>query len=87
MNAIIRYIQGDFTEIEYNDWKDLFTEIPEKLTQEDGAQYFMKTFKAEFIRDAPRVFMWRLLGFFRTRRGREDIVTWLTKYNLTFDRL
>ena len=39
VNAIIRYIQGDFTEIEYNDWKDLFTEIPEELTHEDKLNY------------------------------------------------
>ena len=59
----------------------------DKLCEADGVAYFMRTLKKEFIRDAPRVFMWRLLGFFRLRRGKDDIVSWLTRYNLHFDRL
>ena len=47
----------------------------------------MKTLKVKFISDAPRVFIWRLFSFFKIRKGKEDIVTWLTRYNLTFDRL
>ena len=59
----------------------------DKLCQPDGVTYFMKTLKGEFIRDAPRVFMWRLLRFIRLRRGKEDIISWLTRYNLEFERL
>ena len=47
-----------------------------QLASEHGVKYFMKTLKGEFIRDAPRVFMWRLLGFFKLRRGKDDIVSW-----------
>ena len=28
-----------------------------------------------------------ILGFFKLRRGSDDIISWLTKYNLHFDRL
>ena len=34
-NAIIRYIQGDMTEIEFNDWKQLFTEPPNMMNNEE----------------------------------------------------
>lgn len=39
INAVIRYIEGDFTEIEYNDWLTKFTEIPEQLYIEEKQEY------------------------------------------------
>jgi phosphoribosylaminoimidazolecarboxamide formyltransferase/IMP cyclohydrolase len=39
INAVIRYIEGDFTEIEYHGWCDLFVSEPEELTMEDKREY------------------------------------------------
>ena len=39
VNAIIRYIQDDFTEIEYNDWVNQFTTEPEKLTLQEKNEF------------------------------------------------
>ena len=41
VNAIIRYIQGDFTEIEYKDWCKLFTKEIVSLTEKEKTE-FMK---------------------------------------------
>jgi phosphoribosylaminoimidazolecarboxamide formyltransferase/IMP cyclohydrolase len=43
INAVIRYIEGDFTDIEYHGWCDLFIREPEELTHQDK-QEFLKTF-------------------------------------------
>ena len=51
----------------------------DQLCREDGVSYFMRTLKKEFIRDAPRVFMWRLLSFFKLRRGKDDMLAWLQR--------
>ena len=59
----------------------------EKLQQDDGVEYFLKTLKGEYIRDAPRVFMWRFTNFLRVRRHGDDILAWLYKYDLEFTRL
>jgi len=42
INAIIRYIEDDFTQEEYKQWLNLFTTQPEKLTHEDKKE-FLKT--------------------------------------------
>ena len=59
----------------------------DKLCQLDGVEYFLKLLKREYIRDAPRVFMWRFTAFLKIRRGGDDILTWLYKYDLEFKRL
>lgn len=35
INAIVRYVEGDFTPIEYESWKQLFVKEPEPLTLEE----------------------------------------------------
>lgn len=42
VNARVRYIEGDFTEVEYEQWKTLFEVVPEPLTQEEK-DAFVKT--------------------------------------------
>jgi phosphoribosylaminoimidazolecarboxamide formyltransferase / IMP cyclohydrolase len=39
VNAIVRYIQGDFTDIEFVDWKSNFTNPPETLSLEEKRQF------------------------------------------------
>lgn len=41
-NAIIKYIDGEYTEIEYNNWKKLFENIEEPLTEMEKKE-FIKT--------------------------------------------
>ena len=42
VNARVRYIEGDFTEVEYEQWKQMFEVVPEPLTQEEK-DAFVKT--------------------------------------------
>ena len=42
VNARVRYIEGDFTEVEYEQWKTLFEEVPEPLSQQEKDE-FIKT--------------------------------------------
>lgn len=42
VNAIVRFIESDFTEIEYDSWKELFTTSPIHLTGKDK-QMFLET--------------------------------------------
>ena len=42
VNARVRYIEGDFTEVEYEQWKTLFEEVPEPLSQTEKDE-FVKT--------------------------------------------
>ncbi|KAK8798781.1 hypothetical protein WA158_007865 [Blastocystis sp. Blastoise] len=44
VNARVRYIEGDFTEIEKNQWLENFEEIPPEFTQEDRTS-FLTTLK------------------------------------------
>lgn len=44
VNGRVRYIEGDFTEVEYEQWKTLFEEVPEPLTAEEKDE-FIKTMK------------------------------------------
>mmetsp|Transcript_862 Transcript_862/g.1986 ORF Transcript_862/g.1986 Transcript_862/m.1986 type:complete len:617 (-) Transcript_862:453-2303(-) len=44
INARVRYIEGDFTDLERQHWETLFEEIPEPLTQEEKDE-FMTTLK------------------------------------------
>ena len=39
VNAIIRYIQGDFTDLEYKDWLKLFTDVPELMINDEKKLY------------------------------------------------
>ena len=39
VNATIRYIQGDFTEVEYKDWCSLFTESIDTLSDHDKKEF------------------------------------------------
>jgi len=39
INLIIQYIDDDFTDIEYNNWKKLFINIPELMSKSDREQY------------------------------------------------
>jgi phosphoribosylaminoimidazolecarboxamide formyltransferase/IMP cyclohydrolase len=39
VNAIVRYIEGNFTEIEYQNWCELFTESVELLTDEERTEF------------------------------------------------
>jgi phosphoribosylaminoimidazolecarboxamide formyltransferase / IMP cyclohydrolase len=50
INAMIRYVEGDFTDPEYKDWSENFegVEIPEPLTLEEKKE-FMKTLKGVSI--------------------------------------
>lgn len=44
INARVRYIEGDITEIEYKTWVQQFSEVPEPLTETDKNE-FMKAFE------------------------------------------
>ena len=57
------------------------------LCKNDGVEYFLKVLKKVYIRDAPRVFMWRFTNFLKCRRRGDDILAWLHKYDLEFTRL
>ena len=59
----------------------------EKLASENGVEYFLEVLKKEYLRDAPRVFMWRFTNFLKVRRHSDDILSWLYKYDLEFTRL
>ena len=39
VNAIVRYVEGDFTELEYNEWKNLFEKIPDPLLPEEKIEF------------------------------------------------
>lgn len=39
INGIIQYIEDDFTNVEYNRWKELFTEVPQPLTLDEKRDY------------------------------------------------
>ena len=39
INAAISYINNDFNDIEYNNWKVLFTKIPEQISEKDKFEY------------------------------------------------
>ena len=43
VNARVRYIEGDFTPIEWESWSSLFTEVPPPLTADEKAN-FMSSF-------------------------------------------
>merc|ERR1711988_1078348 len=39
VNARVRYIEGDFTDIERKQWEQLFDTVPEPLTGDDKANF------------------------------------------------
>ena len=57
------------------------------LCTDNGVQYFLTVLKKEYIRDAPRVFMWRFTNFLKCRRRGDVILALLYKYDLKFNRL
>ena len=51
INAIIKYIQGNFTNSEYNKWTTLFTTIPSILTEKEKDQFIKTTAKSSMASD------------------------------------
>lgn len=39
VNAIVRYVEGDFTELEYNEWVNLFETVPDPLLSEEKLEF------------------------------------------------
>ena len=52
INAIVRYIEDDFTEIEYKTWLDLFTEKPESLSNQEKSEYLNQLTEISMASDA-----------------------------------
>lgn len=52
MNARVRYIEGDFTDVEYEQWKELFEVIPEPLTQEEKDEFVKTMDNVSLVSDA-----------------------------------
>ena len=52
INASIRYIQGDFSDIEYNYWKEFFEEIPSNLSEESKDNYLSNFNEVSMASDA-----------------------------------
>ena len=52
INASIRYIQGDFSDIEYNYWKEFFAEIPSNLSEESKDNYLSNFNEVSMASDA-----------------------------------
>ena len=52
VNARVRYIEGDFTEVEYEQWKTLFEVVPEPLTQEEKDEFVKSMDNVSLVSDA-----------------------------------
>lgn len=52
VNAIIRYIENDFTEIEYMDWLGLFESKPQELTDKEKKEFIAKLNSVSLSSDA-----------------------------------
>tara|TARA_R100001163_G_C5068488_1_gene208927 strand:- start:16017 stop:17807 length:1791 start_codon:yes stop_codon:yes gene_type:complete len=52
VNAGIRYVEGDFTEIEYEVWKKLFTSVPDPLTQQEKDKWMKQLKNVAMASDA-----------------------------------
>ena len=52
VNARVRYIEGDFTEVEYEQWKELFEVVPEPLTQAEKAEFVKTMHDVSLVSDA-----------------------------------
>jgi len=52
VNARVRYIEGDFTSVEYQEWLSQFTETPEPLTEQEKSQWMDKLKGVSLASDA-----------------------------------
>jgi phosphoribosylaminoimidazolecarboxamide formyltransferase / IMP cyclohydrolase len=52
INAVISYINNDFNETEYKNWTQLFTQIPEKISDKDKKEYLMTISNVSMASDA-----------------------------------
>lgn len=52
VNARVRYIEGDFTEVEYEQWKSLFEVVPEPLTQQEKDEFVKTMDNVSLVSDA-----------------------------------
>ena len=52
VNARVRYIEGDFTEVEYEQWKELFEVVPEPLTQAEKDEFVKTMHDVSLVSDA-----------------------------------
>ena len=52
VNARVRYIEGDFTKVEYEQWKTLFEVVREPLTQAEKDEFIKTMHDVALVSDA-----------------------------------
>ena len=59
----------------------------DRLKQEDGLQYYLKTMRQFFVRNAYHVFMYRFLQFMKQYRGKQHWIPWEARIKTQHMRL
>ena len=52
VNAVVRYVEGDFTDLEYNEWKNLFETVPEPLSSDEKTTFLKQLTDVSLASDA-----------------------------------
>ena len=48
----MRYVEGDFTDLEYNEWKNLFETVPEPLSSDEKTTFLKQLTDVSLASDA-----------------------------------
>ena len=59
----------------------------DELKKPSGTEYFLNNLRTEFMKGAQSVFLYRFFGFLKLRRGRMEMVRWVTRWSLHSKRL
>ena len=59
----------------------------ERLKEEDGVEYFLRTLRPKFLKGAQNVFLYRLFQYIRFRRGKLELLKWMPRYTIMLQRL
>ena len=59
----------------------------DKLKAKDGPDYLLRELRPHFVKGKQNTYLYRLLQWFRLRRGRLDFHRWIAKYQLVCKRM